>query len=205
MSVTNLDLQKSPELAFVLERSLAGPLRAVVAALGAEDGRLDGPRASLEEILRQAEATVDLFARRGLTEDDTTMRELAWCARALVPVSQRESVWIATEPGGETIVTDAPVCSRALAAYLMRAVRVGGEVLLHGHQEDGESTFAIVDDLSAVGDVLGHERASKDTPELWLARADLERLGAQATEHAAGPHRCTTIRIPNQPCKGEIR
>lgn len=204
MSVTNLDLPKSPELAFVLERCLAGPLRAVVAALGAEDGRLDGPRSSLEEVLRQAEATVDLFACRGLTDDNTSLRELAWCARALVPISQRESVWIATDPGGATIVTDAPACSRALAAYLMRAVRAGGEVLLHGHQEDGTSTFAIVDDLGASEDVLGRARTSEDSPELWLARADLERLGAQATEHSAGPHRCTTIRIPNQPCKGEL-
>jgi len=201
MPVTHTHHDLDADLTVALERGLAAPLRALEAALGSlsrdlGEGCLDAPRAALARARREAEAAVELFACRPLSDDPCTVRELATSARAALPAAERARVWIATEPGGAPLCLDAPAFSRALAALIARAIATsGGEVLVHGHQEAGETVFAVVDDLGANGDPLAAPRHTQPTPELLLAHADLDRLGAEVREQAAGPHRCTTIRL----------
>lgn len=185
-----------------LEDAVVLPLRAVEAALahlardlGSERDRLDAPRAVLAEARREAEAAAALWEYRPLQLDSCTVRELAWSARAALPAELRPHVWVATE-AAEPITVDGPAFGRALAALIERAVRrAGGEVLLHGHQEDGVTTFAVVDDLSAQGDPLEETSGDEVSPALLLARRDLTRLGAELVEHDAGPHRCAIVRL----------
>lgn len=195
------------ELAHAFERGIAAPLRAALTSLGQLSRDLEGreweqleqSRTGLNSALRQAEAMVELFAQRPLCDDACTVRELAASARASLPTELRDRVWIATEPGEDAIHVDAPTFSRALGTLLARAIEEeGDEVMLHGHQEDGEATFAIVEGLGTV-----RERQAVVTPEELLARQDLDRMGAIVTEHVAGPHRCCTVRLSSR--GGEIR
>ncbi len=204
MPVTDSVHTPDLELARALDRGLTAPLRAVRTALAhlaseldeTSRARLDAPRSVLSSALHEAEAAVELLSKRPLHGDVCTVRELAWSARAALPAGARERVWVATEPGGVPLEIDGPTFSRALATILARAIAGSeGEVLLHGHQEDGLTTFAVVDDLTADGDPLSDPTATEPTPESLLANSNLTRLGAEVLEHAAGPHHCTTVRI----------
>jgi hypothetical protein len=204
MPVTQTHPTADSELALALERGLAAPLRAIEALLAQVsrdlgETRLRAPQAALASARRQAESAVELFRQRPLREDTCTVRELAWSARAAIPAPERERVWVATEHDGGPLSTDAPTFSRALAGLIAHAISTtAGEVLLHGNQDGGEATFAVVEDLGALGDPLEAAPQVEPTPELLLARADLARLGAQVDEHSAGPHRCTTILLGGQ-------
>lgn len=204
MPVTSTSPAVDSELALAFERGLAAPLRAIEAALAQlsrdlGEARLGAPQAALACARREAEAAVALFAQRPLREDRCTVRELASSARAAIPAAERERVWVATELDGAPLTTDAPTLSRALAALVAHAIATtGGEVLLHGHQDQDGTTFAVVEDLGAEGDPLESVPQVEPTPELLLARADLARLDAEVVEHAAGPHRCTTIHLGGQ-------
>lgn len=201
MPVTHTRPDTDADLALALERGLAAPLRALEAVLGslsrgAVEGGLEAPCAALSQARREAEAAVDLLSQRPLRDDSCTLRELAVSARAALPEAERDRVWIATEHAGTPLRVDAPAFSRALAALIARAIATdGSEVLVHGHQDDEEATFVIVDDLGADGDPTLAQRRTEPTPELLLARADLARLDAEVQEQEAGPHRCTTIRL----------
>jgi hypothetical protein len=197
------------QLAVALECSLSAPLRAVEVALehiardlgGETETRLAAPRTALAMALRQAEAAVGLLTSRPLRADTCSLREVVCGARAALPAGQRERVWVASEPCEQALVVDSTLLVEALTALIGRATEEPeAEVLVHAHQEDGQTTFAVVDDLEAHGDVLAHGEATPDSPALLLARAHLMRLGAELGEYTAGPHRCVTVRLKQGGC-----
>ncbi len=194
-----------PELALAFELALARPLRAIEAALGRHIGEsgsadLGACYQALAQVRREAEAAVDLLERHPLRMDQATLRELAASAMALIPAAERERVWIAIEPTDQTVVLDAPTYARSLAALIARALQSNGvEVLLHGHQENGSVTFALVQDLTADGSPYEEPEDLPPTPQYLLALSDFERMGAEVADHAAGPHRCTTVNLSSVP------
>ena len=188
--------------------ALRASIEALVPELQAEGNARAVLNRALMEIVQVdhcAEALIEFAHPTPLRPMACTPRELAQGALASLQPGLRRRVWLALESDSEQIMIDGPVAMRALAALLESAARrPAAEVLLHSHQENGATVFAIVDDLAQCDpghlEGLWSPTRSAEDVELVLAGRDILRLGGELAVHETSPtHCCVMVRLPNGP------
>lgn len=204
-----------PDLGSVAARGLRTPLAALRAALETLEAELSEDlrarqlvRRALDELGRVTQST-DALAEYVLPAPlhplRCSLRELSQSALAGLSDDRRARIWVALEPGVDTLIVDGPLLSRCLTAFLSRATAaLHSEVLLHAHRLDEVTTFAIVGDLSAREQGCEPNTAPErigavaEDFAVAVARRTIVRLGGQVADHDVSPHHCLIVRLFDQ-------